>query len=103
MLQQVCNEHFQPLVERPCPLYLPDGSQLPVQVEAVELRPQSRLPENSRTPFSVTLRSLEPTHFIDGLCALELPQLGRVDEIFVSREPPLGRDPALGYFNIVFN
>jgi hypothetical protein len=51
----------------------------------------------------VQLRSLQPTDFIDGLCALELPQLGRVEAIFVSREPPLGRDPALGYFNIIFN
>lgn len=103
MLQQVCNEHFQPLVARPCPLQLPDGSLLPVQVESIQLRPQSRLPENTRIPFNVQLRSLQPTDFIDGLCALELPQLGRVEALFVSREPPLGRDPAQGYFNIVFN
>jgi len=103
MLQQVSSEHFQPLVNQPCSLQLPDGSQLPIQIEAIELRPQSRLPENARIPFSVTLHSLEPTDFIDGLCALELPQLGRVDAVFVSREPALGRDPALGYFNIIFN
>ncbi|BBP74032.1 hypothetical protein CCU68_33430 [Pseudomonas gingeri NCPPB 3146 = LMG 5327] len=103
MLQQVSNEHFQPLVDQPCPLHLPDGSLLPVQVESIRLRPQSQLPESSRVPFNVMLRSLGPTDFVDGLCALELPQVGRLDAVFVSREPPLGRDPALGYFNIVFN
>ncbi|KIH80691.1 DUF6916 family protein [Pseudomonas batumici] len=103
MLQQVSSEHFQALVNQPCPLHLPDGSQLPIQVEAIELRPQSRLPENTRTPFNVLLRSLGPTDFVDGLCTLELPQLGRVDAVFVSREPALGRDPALGYFSIIFN
>ncbi|WP_191489297.1 DUF6916 family protein [Pseudomonas sp. FEN] len=103
MLQQVSSEHFQLLMKQHCPLHLPDGSQLPIEIEAVELRPQSRLPGNTRTPFNVALRSLEPTAFVDGLCALELPQLGRVDTVFVSREPPLGRDPTLGYFNIVFN
>ncbi|NWA29538.1 hypothetical protein HX870_02995 [Pseudomonas gingeri] len=103
MLQQVSSEHFQALMKQHCPLHLPDGSLLPIEIEAIALRPQSRLPESSREPFTVVLRSLEPTAFVDGLCALELPQLGRVDAVFVSREPPLGRDPALGYFNIVFN
>ncbi|KAF0864777.1 hypothetical protein [Pseudomonas sp. LD120] len=103
MLQHLYNEHFQPLLNQPCPLHLPDGSLLPVQIETIELHPQSRLPENARIPFSVALRSLQPTDFVDGLCTLELPTLGRVDAIFVSREPPLGRDPTLGYFNIVFN
>ncbi|SDS35734.1 hypothetical protein SAMN05216598_1330 [Pseudomonas asplenii] len=103
MLQQVSSEHFQWLLDQTCPLHLPDGSVLPVQVEAVALHPQSRLPENSRMPFSVQLHSLQPTDFIDGLCGLELPQMGRVEDIFVSREPSLGRDPARGYFNIVFN
>lgn len=103
MLQQLSNEHFQALVDQPCPLYLPDGSLLPVQIQAIQLRPHARLPNCPREPFNVMLRSLEPTAFVDGLCALELPQVGRVEAIFVSREPPLGRDPALGYFNIVFN
>ncbi|MGC5703846.1 hypothetical protein J4P02_26970 [Pseudomonas sp. NFXW11] len=103
MLLQVSDQHFQVLLHQPCPLQLPDGSLLPVQVESIELRPQSRLAENARIPFNVVLRSLEPTQFVDGLCALELPQLGLVDAIFVSREPALGRDPTLGYFNIVFN
>ncbi len=103
MLQQVSNEHFQPLVNQSCPLHLPDGSLLKVQVESIQLHPRAQLPQSPRLPFNVMLRSLEPTDFVDGLCALELPQLGRLDEVFVSREPPLGRDPTLGYFNIVFN
>ncbi len=103
MLQQVSSEHFQPLMKQHCPLHLPDGSQLPIQIEAIELRPQSRLPENARIPFNVRLQSLEPTDFVDGLCTLELPQLGHVEAVFVSREPAMGRDPSLGYYNIIFN
>jgi hypothetical protein len=49
------------------------------------------------------LSSLEATEFVDGLCALELPELGRVDGIFVSRVPPMGRPPELAYFHITFN
>lgn len=103
MLHQVSSEHFQPLLEQPCALHLPDGSQLPIRIEAIRLRPEARLPEISRVPFMVLLHSLQPTDFVDGLCGLELPQTGRLEGIFVSREPALGRDPALGYFNIVFN
>ncbi|KPA92167.1 MULTISPECIES: DUF6916 family protein [Pseudomonas] len=103
MLQHVSSEHFQPLVDQSCPLYLPDGSPLQVRIESIALRSQAQLPEMTRTPFIVQLHSLQPTDFVDGLCSLELPGLGRLEEVFVSREPALGRDPALGYFNIVFN
>ena len=58
---------------------------------------------SERMPFSVELSSLQPTEFVDGLCAFELPELGRVDDIFVSRVPPMGRNPKLAYFHITFN
>ncbi|WP_017902361.1 hypothetical protein [Pseudomonas asplenii] len=103
MLQHVSSEHFQPLLDQPSLLHLPDGSQLQVRIEAIGLRPKAQLPEISRMPFTVQLHSLQPTDFVDGLCSLELPQTGLLEGIFVSREPALGRDPALGYFNIVFN
>ncbi|QXI28709.1 hypothetical protein [Pseudomonas vanderleydeniana] len=103
MLQHVSSEHFQSLLDQPCPLYLPDGSQLQILIEAIEPRPKAQLPEMSRVPFNVQLHSLHPTDFVDGLCNLELPGIGLLEGIFVSREPALGRDQALGYFNIVFN
>jgi hypothetical protein len=54
-------------------------------------------------PFSVEFNSLKPTEFVDGLCSLELPELGQVENIFVSRVPAMGRDPDVGYFYIAFN
>ncbi|WP_415767777.1 hypothetical protein [Pseudomonas sp. ZB1P45] len=32
-----------------------------------------------------------------------LPELGQVQDIFVSRVPAMGRDPGVGYFYIAFN
>lgn len=103
MLQHVSSEHFQPLLDQPCALHLPDGSPLQILINAIAQRPQAQLPEMSRVPFNVQFHSLHPTDFVDGLCNLELPGVGVLEGIFVSREPALGRDQALGYFNIVFN
>lgn len=103
MLQQVHSRHFQPLLGQTSSLTLPDGSRLSVRIEALEEIPQAKMPDIERMPFSVELNSLETTAFVDGLCALEVPELGRLDGVFVSRVPPMGRDPAVGYFYIAFN
>lgn len=103
MLQLIQQEHFQFLLGKVTPLFLPDGSTLPIVIESNSLRPKSQLPGDKRMPFSVSMHTLEPTQFVDGLCAIELPDFGRVEDIYVSREPAMGRDPSLGYFNIVFN
>ncbi|MNG24660.1 hypothetical protein D3C84_1094130 [compost metagenome] len=58
---------------------------------------------SERMPFSVEFNSLVPTDFVDGLCTLQLPELGKVENIFVSRVPSMGRDPQRGYFYIAFN
>ncbi|MDY7562738.1 hypothetical protein QN382_17795 [Pseudomonas sp. 10B1] len=103
MLHEITSEHFTNLLTTPSTLHLPNGNSLIVMIEAVTLKPQSRLPESPRIPFTVMLHSVEPTTFASGLCALDLAPLGRMEEIFVSREPAMGRDASLGYFNIVFN
>jgi hypothetical protein len=103
MLQQVHSHHFQPLLGQTSSLTLPDGSSLPVRIESLAQTPRSKLPNSERMPFSVEFNSLESTDFVDGLCALEVPELGRLEGVFVSRIPPIGRDPALGYFYIAFN
>lgn len=51
----------------------------------------------------MTLTALEPTTFTDGPCALDLPELGRVEGICVGRMAALGRDHAGAYFQINFN
>lgn len=103
MLDRLEAAHFAPLVGRSHTLELADGTRLPVRVDAVTSRPQARMPQAPREPFVVTLTALAPTAFTDGLCALELPALGRVEGVWINRVAALGRDPAGAYFQIVFN
>lgn len=103
MLQQVQSQHFQALLGKTGTLRLPDGSELPIQIDTLAETPRSQLPNSERMPFSVEFNSLQPTDFVDGLCVMELPELGQVEDIFVSRVPAMGRDPQLGYFYIAFN
>ena len=103
MLQQVQSQHFQALLGKTGMLRLPDGSELPIHIEHLEEVPAAKMRNSERMPFSVEFSSLQSTDFVDGLCALELPELGQVEDIFVSRVPAMGRDPQLGYFYIAFN
>ncbi|EJM58755.1 hypothetical protein PMI30_06060 [Pseudomonas sp. GM50] len=103
MLEQIQSQHFQALLGKTGTLRLPDGRELPIHIDTLREAPRSQMPNSERMPFSVELNSLQPTDFVDGLCALELPELGRVEDIFVSRVPTMGRDPQLGYFYIAFN
>lgn len=103
MLQNVAVEHFRVLLGTRCILQLEDGTQLPIAISSIDEKPQARLSDNERLPFSVSLDSLEPSTFVDGLCAIEVPELGKLEGVFVSRVPPLGRDANLAYYCISFN
>lgn len=103
MLHLLQSEDFRAVLNQSLRLGLPDGSELPVVLDGVSEAPQSRMPASPRMPFSVTLHSLQPTAFVDGLCQLQLPGVDTLRDLYVSRNPPLGRDPQLGYFSIVFN
>lgn len=106
MLDRLTAAHFAPLLDQPQHLTLPDGSTLAVRIDGAREQPLARMPTapaGQRTPFTVTLTALEPTAFIDGMCALELPELGQVQGIWVGRMAALGRDPAGAYFQIMFN
>ena len=103
MLQTLQSQDFQTLPGQNGTLYLPDGSTLAIHIEHFEEVPSARMRHSERMPFSLALKSLAPTDFIDGLCGLQVPELGRVDDIFVSRTPAMGRDPAVGYFCISFS
>jgi hypothetical protein len=103
MMQKVHSHHFQPLLGQTRSLVLPDGSRLPVRIEHLQETPRARMPNAERMPFNVELNSLESTEFVDGLCDLEMPGLGTLEGVFVSRVPAAGRDPTVGYFHIAFN
>ncbi|WP_395609759.1 hypothetical protein [Pseudomonas sp. B22129] len=102
MLNLVTPEHFRPLLDRTSVLYLPDGSALPIQVQSLTDAPKATVPGSPRGAFRVLLESLAPTDFVDGLCRLPLTN-ACLEDVFVSREPAMGRDSGRGYFCIVFN
>ena len=102
MLNLVTSEHFRPLLNCNSMLYLPDGSALPIQIQHLTESPKATLPGSPRGAFSVLFESLGPTDFVDGLCRLPLVDTC-LEQVFVSREPAMGRDEQRGYFCIVFN
>ncbi len=106
MLDRLNAARFLPSEGRVCALHLPDGSSLPIMIDSVSEKPQYRnpyAPEGQRLPFSIAFTAQKPTHFEDGICALELVDGEKIEGIFVSRVAPLGRDPALAYFQLIFN
>jgi hypothetical protein len=102
MLHQIQASDFQALLGSTQRLRFADGRTLALCIDEVDLKPQSQMP-GSRMPFSVALSTTGQTDVIDGLCALEMPGAGTLENLFVSRVPNLGRDPANAYFQIVFN
>jgi hypothetical protein len=103
MLDQITGEHFRQLLGTSKALYLSDGSQIPVTIVSVVDKPNARMSATGRMPFGVELRSPAQTSFIDGPCAIELPELGLIEGIVVSRTPELGRDAGHVYFDITVN
>ncbi|MEE3927189.1 DUF6916 family protein [Pseudomonas viridiflava] len=103
MLHEVTVDNFRGMLGSVCTLQLSDGSQLPVCVSSVTEKPLARLAEDRRLPFNVSLSSLEPSEFIDGSCAVDVPEMGLLQHVFVSRVPAMGRDENLAYYCISFN
>lgn len=106
MLDLVDASHFNPLTGKVCDVHLPNGSILPMQVDCVTAKPQSRnpyAPATRRMPFSVGLTATQTTEFVEGPCVIDLENFGRLEGVFVARVAPLGRDPNGAYYQIVFN
>ncbi len=102
MLDKISVEYFQQWLGTPCALKADSGHELTVVISSVDEKPQARMP-GARMPFSVSVDSQHPTDFVDGLCDLELGGMKELGQVFVSRVPPLGRDPNLAYYHISFN
>jgi hypothetical protein len=106
MLHAIEATHFTSLEGQAREFETADGRRVVLRVDTVRLKPSTRIPggdDTVRTPFTVSLTAVEPTAFVHGLCAVELPGLGRVENMMVSRQAALGRDPRLAYFQILFN
>lgn len=104
MLERIEASHFEQLRGNAHRFEITEGGALELRIDAVTRKPLSRIPgSEGREPFTVNLTSVSPTRFVEGLCAAELPGIGRVENIRVSRQAALGRDPQLAYFQIMFN
>lgn len=104
-LDRVTAEYFTPLIGTAGFLLLPSGAQMAVVIDSVRMAPLSRrsdVPAEHRIPFSVFLTAVDPGTFVDGLCEMDCAS-GRLKELFVSRVTPAGRDPACGYYQVIFN
>jgi len=106
MLENMRAADFESATGKTCTLHLPDGSTLSVVLDSVTEKPQYRNPyakEGHRLPFSIGLTAQQASDFIDGSCHLEFPDGRRIDGIGTSRVAPLGRDPLLAYYQMIFN
>jgi hypothetical protein len=106
MLNAVKADHFQALIGQPFEV-MPEGcGSVCLTVESVRHHPATRFPDDPpdmREPFSVILTATKEVGLVDSLCTLTLPDLGKLDQVQVSRIAPLSRDPSKAYFQIIFN
>ncbi len=104
MLEAIDASHFEALRGQMQPFDTASGERLQLRIDAVTSKPLSSAPDArvQRIPFTVTLTGAQ-TPFIEGLCSVELPGIGRVENIMVSRQASLGRDAQTAYFQILFN
>jgi len=106
MLDRIQASDFSHATGKICTLHLPDGSALAVLLDTVTVKEQYRNPyakEGTRLPFIANLIAQQPTEFVEGNCDFEFEDGSRIDGIDVSRVAPLGRDPMVAYYQIIFN
>ncbi|HEX7644031.1 MAG TPA: hypothetical protein VF472_17650 [Burkholderiaceae bacterium] len=104
MLDQADAEQFSPLTGQACTMSLPDGSSLTVQIEGTWLSPKARNPHaaSPRTPFTLGLVA-EANEFVAGPCHLRHQDRALLENAYVSRVAPAGRDPSKAYYEVIFN
>lgn len=87
MIAQLTAADFEPLVGQPLAVVAPGGAELPGELVAVRLLPDTPGRPNPRPPFALVVRARTPHHLPQGLFAVILGQLGRLDVFLV----PVGR------------
>ena len=105
MLDVVRAEHFNALIGQVCRIESEDGADLTLTVERVHLRPEAQLPgtKDKREPFSVLLVAAGETGWVEGPCSLEIPGLGRLENVHMARTVPQSADLSKAYYQIMFN
>lgn len=105
MLDQLTAADFSHAAGTTCKLVV-EGGEFAVVIDTVTEKPQFANPyvsQERRTPFLITLRSIAPSGFCDGTCDIVFADGKRLAGIDVSRVAPLGRDPQLAYYQMIFN
>jgi hypothetical protein len=106
MLDHLTAADFSHAIGTACKLVTPESFDVAVVIDTVTEKPQFANPyveEGRRTPFLVTLSSIAPSAFCDGPCDVVFADGKRLTGIDVSRVAPLGRDPQLAYYQMIFN
>ncbi|GGY24788.1 hypothetical protein [Paludibacterium paludis] len=109
MLSTVCADEFTKRLGQTCLFECSQGTTLRLTIQAVELRPLARLPRKpaGRTPFVVALVSEEPTVLADAVGRLSFTAPDKpgpaLEQVWIGRVIPAGRDPAFAYFQLPFN
>lgn len=104
MLGKVKARHFVALQGSTQKIVLGDEQSVSMRVERVVEHPRAQrsgAPAGERVPFSVDLTALEPTQLLDGPCTIELPELGHVPNIWMTRVVS-DAQTEYGSFQIVF-
>ncbi|STR45050.1 hypothetical protein [Iodobacter fluviatilis] len=111
MLGNVCAEDFLPLLGKVCYFKTEHLAPVAMQIDAVTMRPETKLPSylnSERLPFMVELSSAGAINMIDATGTLALPAEEteadkQLHSVWIGRVAPLGRDPTLAYFQLLFN
>lgn len=105
MLDAVRAEHFNALIGQACRVEPVGGEAITLMVERVRLNPESRLPgtEDRREPFSVLFVATSQTGWVEGLCAFELPGVGRLENVYIARTVAQSADLTKAYYQLMFN
>ena len=106
MLDAVRAEYFSALIGQACRVEPESGQAFMLTVERVRMHPGARLPGDpaeKREPFSVLLAAAGETGWVEGVCAIELPDVGRLDKLQIARTVPQSADTSKAYYQIMFN
>ena len=106
MLDKLTAADFSHAIGTTCKLFTPGSGEVAVVIDTVKEKPQFANPyveKERRTPFMVTFNSVAPSEFCDGSCDIVFADGKRLTGIDVSRIAPLGRDPQLAYYQMIFN
>ena len=105
MLATLCSNDFTQDINQVATLVMGEAA-YPVTVVAVTEKPRSKLPSakpEHRIPFSVRLSGPAIPGFLYGTVTLRAPNLGKIENLMVTRTVSVDGDPNTAWYEIAFN